>query len=95
MSRYNGNTTIIRLLSPSHICHVSILLIILLINGMSTMQRLSEYGLRIGGLCGQLSEEYQLQYSGWCTALANCDAIIKYVLYLENTLQPIYNMLSF
>ena len=46
---------------------------------MCFLQRLSEYVVSVGSLCGQLSEEYQLQYSGWCTALANCDSIVRYV----------------
>ena len=41
------------------------------------MQRLSEHAVSVGRLCGQLSEEYQLQYSGWNTALANCDSIVR------------------
>ena len=44
----------------------------------------------VGRLCGQLSEEYQLQYSGWSTALANCDSIVRYIPpYLNVTLHDI------
>ena len=48
---------------------------------MHGMQRLSEYAVRVGDICQQLSEEYQLQHSGWCTALTNCDAIVRYAHY--------------
>jgi hypothetical protein len=41
------------------------------------MQRLSESVVGVGSLCGQLADEYQLQYSGWNTALANCDSIVR------------------
>ena len=46
---------------------------------MCGTQRLSEYAVSVGGLCKQLSEEYQLQYSGWCTALTNCNTIVRYL----------------
>lgn len=56
------------------------------------IQRLSEHVVSVGSLCGQLSEEYQLQYSGWCTALANCDSIIRYVCDISLAPSPIHRL---